>query len=78
MKRSSIQRTTKSLLNMRDRIRFDLPFRHNSVWKNDRRSYLGRFCHQGSLYPEYFRLVMEMGTSGLLMGNSVECRGTRT
>ncbi|WP_270619995.1 DUF262 domain-containing protein [Paenibacillus macerans] len=40
MKRSSIQRTTKSLLNMRDRIRFDLPFQRNSVWKNDRRSYL--------------------------------------
>ncbi|SEL29533.1 DUF262 domain-containing protein [Paenibacillus sp. OK003] len=40
MKRASIQRTTKSLLNMRDRIRFDLPFQRNSVWKNDRRSYL--------------------------------------
>ncbi|ALP38018.1 hypothetical protein ASL14_19315 [Paenibacillus sp. IHB B 3084] len=40
MKRSSIQRTTKSLLNMRERIRFDLPFQRNSVWKNDRRSYL--------------------------------------
>lgn len=40
MKRSSIQRTVKSLLNMRDRIRFDLPFQRNSVWKKDRRSYL--------------------------------------
>lgn len=40
MKRSSIQRTVKSLLNMRDRIRFDLPFQRNSVWKRDRRSYL--------------------------------------
>lgn len=25
---------------MRERIRFDLPFQRNSVWKNDRRSYL--------------------------------------
>lgn len=40
MKRASIQRTTKSLLNMRERIRFDLPFQRNSVWKNDRRSFL--------------------------------------
>ncbi|RAI89537.1 uncharacterized protein DUF262 [Paenibacillus pabuli] len=40
MKRSSIQRTTKSLLNMRDRIRFDLPFQRSRVGKNDRRSYL--------------------------------------
>lgn len=35
MKRSSIQRTTKSLLNMRDRIRFDLPFQRNSVYLVD-------------------------------------------
>ncbi|MCE3203409.1 DUF262 domain-containing protein [Paenibacillus sonchi] len=40
MKRASIQRTTKSLLNMREQIRFDLPFQRNSVWKKDRRSYL--------------------------------------
>lgn len=50
MKRSSIQRTTKSLLNMRDCIRFDLPFQRNSIWKNDRRSYLVDMVSISALY----------------------------
>ncbi|OBZ15854.1 hypothetical protein A8L34_27800 [Bacillus sp. FJAT-27264] len=42
MKRGSTQKTVKTLLGYREKgiIRYDLPFQRNSVWKNDRRSFL--------------------------------------
>ncbi|MHA6530451.1 hypothetical protein [Paenibacillus sp. BAC0078] len=35
MIRAIIQRTTKCLLNMREQIRFDLPFQRNFEWKKE-------------------------------------------
>ncbi|WP_028592471.1 hypothetical protein [Paenibacillus massiliensis] len=71
MKRSSIQRTTKSLLNMRDRIRFDLLFQRNSVWKNDRQSYSWIQSYGIVVSLTFLFGITVMVTFGSLMGGSV-------